>query len=43
MWFLLSSVNQFGFAETDVTVQDPVSLDVSMPRFVTPTDTITVK
>ena len=22
----------FGFAETDVTVQDPVSLDVSMPR-----------
>jgi uncharacterized protein YfaS (alpha-2-macroglobulin family) len=33
----------FGFAETDVTVQDPVSLDVSMPRFVTPTDTITAK
>ena len=39
------AVNQsgFGFAETDVTVQDPVSLDVSMPRFVTPTDTITAK
>ena len=33
----------FGFAKTDVTVQDPVSLDVSMPRFVTPTDKITAK
>ena len=30
----------FGFAETNATVQDPVSLDVSMPRFITPSDTI---
>ena len=33
----------FGFSEDYVTVQDPVSIDVSMPRFVTPTDTISAK
>ena len=33
----------FGFSEDYVTVQDPVSIDVSMPRFVTPTDTVSAK
>jgi uncharacterized protein YfaS (alpha-2-macroglobulin family) len=33
----------FGFSENYVTVQDPVSIDVSMPRFVTPTDTVFAK
>ena len=33
----------FGFSENYVTVQDPVSIDVSMPRFVTPTDTVSAK
>ena len=28
----------FGFARSNVTVQDPVSIDVSLPRFVTPSD-----
>ena len=33
----------FGFSEEYVTVQDPVSIDMSMPRFVTPIDKVVAK
>ena len=33
----------FGYTESNITVQDPVSIDVSMPRFVTPSDTVMAK
>ena len=33
----------FGFSETTITVQDPISIDVSMPRFVAPNDVINAK
>ena len=33
----------FGFTEEFMTVQDPVSIDVSMPRFVTPIDNVVAK
>ncbi len=33
----------FGFSETAITVQDPVSIDVSMPRFVAPNDVVSAK
>ena len=33
----------FGYNESNITVQDPVSIDVSMPRFVTPSDTVMAK
>ena len=34
------SQNGFGFEQDNITVQDPVSIDVSLPRFVTPHDTV---
>ena len=37
------SEDGFGFSESEVIVQDAVSLDVSMPRFVTPNDTVVAK
>ena len=39
------AVTQTGFVnqETDIIVQDPVSLDVSLPRFLTPADFVTTK
>ena len=33
----------FGFSESAITVQDPVSIDVSMPRFVAPKDFVNAK
>ena len=33
----------FGFSETEITVQDPVSIDVSVPRFVAPNDRVNAK
>ena len=33
----------FGFSETSISVQDPISIDVSMPRFVAPNDVINAK
>ena len=33
----------FGFSESTITVQDPVSIDVSMPRFVAPKDFVNAK
>ena len=33
----------FGFSETEITVQDPISIDVSMPRFVAPNDSVNAK
>lgn len=33
--FALSETG-FGFSQTNITVQDPVSIDASMPRFITP-------
>ena len=36
-------IEAFGFTEEFMTVQDPVSIDVSMPRFVTPIDNVVAK
>ena len=33
----------FGFSETEITVQDPVSIDVSVQRFVAPNDRVNAK
>ena len=33
----------FGFSESEIIVQDPVSIDVSMPRFVAPNDFVNAK
>ena len=40
---LVISEKGFGMATSEITIQDPVSIDISLPRFVAPGDSIAGK